>query len=116
MRRIRALWNWLALAGIFLRELVLSVREVALTVLRPQRAARSGIVAVPLTVRSDAGIALLANMVTLTPGTTSLHVSADRRVLYAHVMNLQGDPVAQIVEGFEARVRAALGEVEGGAP
>jgi len=114
MMTMRSLWNWLALAGIFIRELLLSVHQVALTVLHPGRAARSGIVAIPLTVRSDAGIAMLANMITLTPGTTSLHISADRKVLYAHVMNLEGDPVAQIVDGFEARVCAALGE--GGRP
>ena len=112
-REVRAAL-WLALAGIFMRELLLSVHQVALTVLHPGRAARSGIVAIPLTVRSDAGIAMLANMITLTPGTTSLHISADRKVLYAHVMNLEGDPVAQIVDGFEARVCAALGE--GGRP
>lgn len=109
---IKSCWNWLALAGIFLRELLLSVHQVALTVLWPQRAVRSGIVAIPLSVRSDAGIALLANMITLTPGTTSLHVSPDRKVLYAHVMNLEGDPVAQIVDGFERRVIAALNEEE----
>ncbi|WP_439587428.1 Na+/H+ antiporter subunit E [Hydrogenophaga sp.] len=107
---MRSIWNWLVLGGLFMRELLLSVHQVALTVLRPGRTLRSGIVAIPLTVRSDAGIAMLANMVTLTPGTTSLHVSSDRRTLYAHVMNLEGDPVAQIVDGFEARVCAALGE------
>jgi len=107
---IKTLWNWLALAGIFMRELLLSVHQVALTVLWPARATQSGIVAIPLTVRSDAGIALLANMITLTPGTTSLHVSTDRKVLYAHVMNLTGDPVTQIVDGFERRVIAALNE------
>ena len=104
---MRSIWNWLVLGGLFMRELLLSVHQVALTVLRPGRTLRSGIVAIPLTVRSDA---MLANMVTLTPGTTSLHVSSDRRTLYAHVMNLEGDPVAQIVDGFEARVCAALGE------
>ena len=62
MMTMRSLWNWLALAGIFMRELLLSVHQVALTVLHPGRAARSGIVAIPLTVRSDAGIAMLANM------------------------------------------------------
>ncbi len=112
MMMMRSVWNWLALAGLFMRELLLSVHQVACTVLQPQRAARSGIVAIPLTVRSDAGIAMLANMITLTPGTTSLHISSDRKVLYAHVMNLEGDPVAQIVDGFEVRVRAALGEGE----
>ncbi len=107
---LTACWNWIALAGIFVRELLLSVHQVALAVLWPGRVLQSGIVAIPLRVRSDAGIALFANMITLTPGTTSLHLSSDRRVLYAHVMNLEGDPVAQIVEGFERRVIAALNE------
>lgn len=107
---IRSLWNWLRLAGLFMRELLLSVRDVALTVLNPGRVAHSGIVAIPLTVQSDFGIALLANMVTLTPGTTSLHVSNDKRWLYAHVMKLEGDPAAHIADGFERRVRLAIGE------
>ena len=108
MRIVRYVGAWLSLAWLFLRELVMSVKEVVLTVLRPARAARSAIVGIPLEVRSDGGIALLANMITLTPGTTSLHVSDDRRVLFVHVMNLGDDTVAQIKHGFERRVREVL--------
>ncbi len=100
--------GWLHLAGLFGRELVLSVGDVVHTVLRPNRIQRSGIVAVPLTLRSDAAISLLANMVTLTPGTTSLHVSDDRRLLFVHVMNLSDDTVAQIQGGFERRVQEVM--------
>jgi multicomponent Na+:H+ antiporter subunit E len=108
MISMRQLAAWLALAWLFLRELTMSAKEVVLTVLRPARAARSGIVAVPLDLRSESGITLLANMITLTPGTTSLHVSEDRKVLYVHVMNLADDTVAQIKAGFEQRVKAVL--------
>lgn len=108
MKLLHGLLAWLALGRLFLRELLVSVKDVVLTVLRPARAQRSGIVAVPLDVRSDSGVALLANMITLTPGTTSLHVSDDRRVLYVHVMNLSGDTVAQIKDGFEQHVRRVL--------
>ena len=59
-------------------------------------------------VRGDSGIALLANMITLTPGTTSLHVSEDRKVLYVHVMNLSDETVGLIKSGFERRVREVL--------
>lgn len=104
-RRTRA---WLLLAGLFVKELALSVRDVVHAVLRPGRIQRSGIVEVPLALRSEVGISLLANMVTLTPGTTSLHVSDDRRWLYVHVMNLSDDSVAQIKNGFERRVKEAL--------
>jgi multicomponent Na+:H+ antiporter subunit E len=84
------------------------VQDVIRTVLDPRRASRSAIVAVPLDVRSDAGISVLANMITLTPGTTSLHVSDDRRVLYVHVMNVSDQSVRQIKDGFERSVREVL--------
>ncbi|GLS14432.1 MULTISPECIES: Na+/H+ antiporter subunit E [Hydrogenophaga] len=108
MKPLTRLPAWLVLAGLFIRELVLSVRDVLQAVLDPRCIRRSGIVAVPLSLRTDTGIALLANLVTLTPGTTSLHVSDDRRWLYVHVMNLGDDTVAQIQDGFERRVKEAL--------
>lgn len=105
LKRARA---WLVLAGLFARELVLSVNDVLKAVLRPSRVQRSGIVAVPLSLHDDTSIALLANLVTLTPGTTSLHVSDDKGVLYVHAMNLGDDTVAQIQSGFERRVKECL--------
>jgi multicomponent Na+:H+ antiporter subunit E len=101
-------YRWLALAGLFLRELTLSVKDVMQTVLDPGRVRRSAIVAVPLDLRSDAGITVLANMITLTPGTTSLHVSDDRRVLYVHVMNASDQSVRHIKDGFERSVQEVL--------
>ncbi|MEX4006806.1 Na+/H+ antiporter subunit E [Neoaquamicrobium sediminum] len=100
--------SWCRLSGIFFRELTLSVKDVVLTVISPRRAIRSAIVAVPLDVESRAGITLLANMITLTPGTTSLHVSKDRSTLYVHVMNASDESVTQIKDGFERRVKEVL--------
>ena len=108
MNGLRLAYGWLALAGLFLRELALSVHDVILTVLDPRRVRRSAIVAVPLDVRSDAGISVLANMITLTPGTTSLHVSEDRRVLYVHVMNVSDESIRRIKDGFERNVQEVL--------
>lgn len=99
---------WTRLAGLFVIELALSVGDVLKAVLHPARVQRSGIVAVPLSLHSELGIALLANLVTLTPGTTSLHVCLQRRRLYVHVMNLSDDTVAQIRNGFERRVKETL--------
>ena len=99
---------WLRLTGLFFKELALSVQDVAVTVLNPRRPIRSAIVAVPLDVTSDAGITLLANMITLTPGTTSLHVSKDRSTLYCHVMNVSDASVAGIKDGFERCVKEVL--------
>jgi multicomponent Na+:H+ antiporter subunit E len=80
-------WIWLLL--LFLRELVLSASAVISATLSPNLRSRSGVVAVPLRLRSAAGVKLLADMVTLTPGTTALHVSEDRSILYVHVMDIE---------------------------
>ena len=99
----------LSLIVLFLYELMASGITVALMVLRPNLRAtlKPAIVAVPLTVRTDAEITLLANMITLTPGTLTVDVAPDRSVLYVHVLALKSDTalIADIVNGFEARIK-----------
>ncbi|MGE8943965.1 Na+/H+ antiporter subunit E [Leptospira interrogans] len=108
MTAAKTVTAWIQLHGLFFRELVLSVKDVAATVLKPDRPIRSAIIAIPLDVKSDEGITLLANMITLTPGTTSLHVNQGRSTLYAHVMSMSDESVMQIKNGFERRVREVL--------
>jgi multicomponent Na+:H+ antiporter subunit E len=80
---------------------------------------RAGILAVPLSVRSDAGITLFANLISLTPGTLSLDVSDDREYLYIHSMYIdQGEEedVMHLKRTLERRVILALGEEATEAP
>jgi multicomponent Na+:H+ antiporter subunit E len=73
-------------------ELLVANLRVAYDVLTPGYQMRPGVIALPLDARTDAEITLLANLITLTPGTLSLDVSSDRRVLYIHVMYIdRGD-------------------------
>lgn len=91
----------------FVRELVLANLRVAHDILTPRHHMTPGIVAVPLDVETDLEITVLATVITLTPGTLSLHVADDRRTLYVHAMYID-DPealVRGIKEGFERRVR-----------
>lgn len=108
-RIIAKVGQGLSLALVFLRELAVSAFRVAVIVLTPdlEKALRPGVVAFPLSVKSDAEITLLANMITLTPGTLSIDVSADRAVLHVHVLNMvsQEAVIAEIAGGFERRIR-----------
>ncbi len=71
-----------------------------------------GVIAIPLDAHTDAEITLLANLITLTPGSVSLDLSEDRRVLYVHAMYIDGGDVEAyrraIKEGLERRVLELL--------
>lgn len=94
------------LIGYFLYELMVSSIRVAHDVVTPRNRSRPGIIAVPMDAESDAEIMLLANLISLTPGTLSLDVSPDRKILYVHVMFLDDLDTAkrEIKAGMERRL------------
>ncbi len=96
-------------AGIFLVELVRSSLAVARAILLNDQSMRSAIVAVPLDLDSVEDAALVANAVTLTPGTTSLHLSRDGSRLFVHVMDWQGDEAT--IETIKSRFERVLREI-----
>ena len=102
--------NWLRLIGLFVRELVLSALQVAWLVIQPKLKLRPGFIAYPLTVTSDAQITLLANLITLTPGTLSVDVSDDRKTLFIHALDIPDREAlgGRIAAGFETRSLRAL--------
>jgi multicomponent Na+:H+ antiporter subunit E len=107
--RVRPL-RIVGLVAYFLGQVLLANARVAAAVLGPVSRLRPGIVAVPLTIDRDAEIALLADLITLTPGTLSLELSEDRRVLHVHALDAS-DPEGlrrDIRDGFERRIREAL--------
>lgn len=105
-------WRIVSLALLFIGELVISALRVARLVIRPDLNAhiRPAIIAFPLSVTSDAEITLLANLITLTPGTLSVDVSEDRRFLYIHVIHVTDRAafIKDLADGFEAKVMGAF--------
>ncbi len=75
----------------FIKELIVANLRVAWHVITPASFFKPGIIAVPLEEMSDLEATLLANILTLTPGSFSVDLSTDRRVLYVHVMDVD-DP------------------------
>jgi multicomponent Na+:H+ antiporter subunit E len=67
-----------------------------------------GVIGVPLDARSDVEITVLANLISLTPGTLGLEVSPDRRTLFVHAMHLEGSDAEALrrtlKHDFEGRV------------
>ena len=102
---------FLQLLVTFAVELVKSATRVAAAVLSPRISVNPAVVAVPIALKTDLGIATLANLVTLTPGTTSLHVSESRETLYVHVLDSPSAEAvaADIKNTFEVLIRRIEG-------
>lgn len=100
-------WKLPRFVLLMLWEIVLSSLRVAQAVLSPRLPIKPGIIAYPLEVKSDLEITLLANLITLTPGTLSLDVSSDRKVLYVHGMFVD-DPHKVIESTHESLEKAVL--------
>jgi multicomponent Na+:H+ antiporter subunit E len=95
---------------LFLKELGLSAWKVAVMVLSPKMDLKPGIFAFPLTVDRDFEITLLANLITLTPGTLSVDVSKDRKILYVHAIDCSDieQTKRDIANGFERKILEAF--------
>jgi multicomponent Na+:H+ antiporter subunit E len=97
----------LTLAAVFIKEIIKSNIAVLCVVLNPWLRVRSGVIAVPTELTDDVALTMLANMITLTPGTLTLDISPDRRYLYVHTLNLDDpeDVKREIHQAFEVYLR-----------
>jgi multicomponent Na+:H+ antiporter subunit E len=95
----------------FLKELVKSNLRLAAIVLSPSLPVRPGIVKVRTRLKSRMGRLLLANSITLTPGT--LTVDLDGEWLYIHWVTVESADIegatANIVAGFERYLEVMYG-------
>lgn len=101
------LWRGVVLLFVFLWELLVSSLRVTYDVLSPGHNYKPAIIAVPIDLDKDFQITLLANLVSLTPGTLSLDVSKDKKTLFIHSMNAPDSEalVQSIKRSFERRIK-----------
>lgn len=94
----------------FAKELIIANFRVAYDIITPTYHMHPGIIALPLDARTDTEIATLSNLITLTPGTLSLDLSSDRKVLYIYTMFVDDKEkiIREIKDGLERRVLEVL--------
>lgn len=90
----------------FLRDLVMSNLRMARDVVSLNPRMRPGVITVPIEAQTDTEIAMVAMLISLTPGTLTLDVADNREVLYVHAMFIEDidELRAEIKETFERRV------------
>jgi multicomponent Na+:H+ antiporter subunit E len=96
--------------GYFVAKLVEASVVVAVEVATPRNRISTGIVAVPLRGASDALVTLVADAVTLTPGTLTIEVGRNPPTLYVHVLHLRDvEAVRQEIRHLEVLAVRAFG-------
>lgn len=112
-RPVLRLWHVLVLLLVFFREMIMSAVQVARYTVQPTLQIRPAIIEYPLDVETAREITVLANMISLTPGTLSMDVSPDRNYLYVHAITVSTDDgsevIADIKGSLEKHVDRALG-------
>lgn len=94
----------------FIKELIVANIRVAIYTVSPLRTLKPGILAIPMSEMSDVELTILANVVTLTPGTLTIDISDDKSVLFVHFMSIDDAEAlrAEINDGFEVRVKEIM--------
>lgn len=80
------LFYLLFLVVFVLYELLISSLQVALDIVRFRQKSKPAMIEVPIHCETEMQLALLANLLSLTPGTLSVDISAKKDFLLVHVM------------------------------
>ncbi|MGB5833504.1 MAG: Na+/H+ antiporter subunit E [Thiohalocapsa sp.] len=103
-------WLLLRFLGLVLYDILVANLAVAALLIGPSERIRPGFILMPMRLRGNVGQSLLANTISLTPGTLSAFLSADRSQLVIHSLQID-DPdaiIATIRERYEQPLLEAL--------
>lgn len=110
--RIRHPLTLLHYLGILVIDIVRGSFHVARLILRGPARLRPVFVAVPLALKTDLAISLLANTISLTPGTVSARLSEDKQTLIVHTLDTDDADalIAEIKQRYEAPLKRIFEE------
>ena len=100
-------WYVLRLFLIFIRELVVANIQVLILVLDPKMNINPGIIYLSTDLKTPMEVVLLANMITLTPGTLTMEIDPDNKGLYIHALKIDDEEAIKesIRKNFENNIK-----------
>ena len=96
---------------VVLIDIVAANLNVARLVLGPMDRIHPAFLEIPLDTRDDFVATILGSIITLTPGTVSIDIDRERRILHVHALDVD-DPAAMVAE-IKSRYEAPLKEIFG---
>ncbi len=85
MRKIYYIFSFI---GFYLLKLIQSNVYIAYDILSPKMSTNPGLIEVPLTLKSDFGLLLFSNLLSMTPGTLVVDIYENRKIALVHVLYL----------------------------
>jgi multicomponent K+:H+ antiporter subunit E len=107
--RIRRPLILLSFATTVAWDIVIANLEVAALILGPRKKMRPRFVQLPLELQDEFAIAILANTISLTPGTVTADVAADRKSLFIHCLHVHEE--AELIDNIKRRYERRLKEI-----
>ncbi|ALX48153.1 Na+/H+ antiporter subunit E [Lentibacillus amyloliquefaciens] len=106
---LKRVYKILVLINLFIKELITSNIDIVKLVYKRKPEFEPGIFALPTELTSNWEITLLANLISLTPGTLSVAVSHDNTHLYIHAMHI--DDINESINDIKNTFEHAIMEV-----
>lgn len=102
---------WVAVRFVFmvLWDIVTANAVLALRILGPEKKLHPAFMLLPLDIKEDFTITMLASTISLTPGTVSADLSVDRSTLLIHVLHV--DDIESSIAELKQRYEAPLKEI-----
>lgn len=85
---MRKMYYIFSFIGFYLLKLIQSNVYIAYDILSPKMSTNPGLIEVPLTLKSDFGLLLFSNLLSMTPGTLVMDIYENRKIALVHVLYL----------------------------
>jgi len=106
MKLIRKIYAIIDFFIYYLVKLVIANVYIAYDIVTPKMHTRPGFVRVPLTIQSGTGLLLFSNLLSMTPGTLVVEISADGKTMLIHVLYSQNEKkIAGEIEKIQRKIK-----------
>jgi len=109
--RLKRIWYTIEYIVKFTWELIKANFHVAYIVIHPLLPIKPGIVKVRTKLKRDSALTMLANSITLTPGTLTVDIDVDKQILYVHWIDVKFTDIEETTEFVGGRFEKLLEEI-----
>jgi len=108
---LKRVWYTIEYLFKFTWELIKANFNVAYIVIHPLLPIKPGIVKVKTKLKRDSALTMLANSITLTPGTLTVDIDVDNQILYVHWIDVKSTDIERTTKDIGGRFEKLLEEI-----